>query len=266
MLGKIVIILLIVCNFLALFGTNLEAAQDQLNIGAAASLQDVLKEVGESWVKSSGVTAKPTYNFAGTSTLIRQIKWGAPLDIFISAAREPADEIIRIQLGIKKSLKSIASNRLVLVSSIENKLQNISLEKIVKTANVKIAMCDIAVPIGFYAQNYLRHLGLFEQFKPKFVYTDHARSILGMVANKTTTYGFVYLTDAFSDSKRVKVIKEASPKDHPPIEYLGLILTRSGKDLRNIANSYLDFLGSSQGQAIFSKHGFRGAGSQVAYQ
>ena len=87
-----------------------------------------------------------------------------------------------------------------------------------------------------------------------------------MVANKTTQYGFVYLTDAISDSKRVKVIEEAADKHHPPIEYQGLILTRTSQETRKLAAAFLEFLSSPSGQAIFSKHGFKNAGLQIAAQ
>ena len=131
--------------------------------------------------------------------------------------------------------------------------------------SIKVATCDKDVPIGYYTQSYLRKLGLYDQFKPKFVYTDHARSILGMVATESTDYGFVYLTDALTDS-RVKIVTKASHTAHHPIEYVGLVLTRANKNRQKLASAFLDFLKSQAGQTILAKHGFQKARVQFASQ
>ena len=251
------------CVFIILPG-HLAASTLELQVGAAASLQDVLQDAGKAWLKNTGIKAKINYNFAGTSTLVRQVKWGAPLDIFIGASKKNTDEIIKSQLSVKESLRDLASNHLVLISSISEDTKNLDLNNIAKHQASKIATCDEAVPIGFYTHSYLRKVGLYKRLQPKFVYTDNARSILSMVANKTVPYGFVYLTDALTETNKVKVVQEVSPLDHAPIKYLGLALARSKAPIQKLAVIFLDFLASPEGQKIFSKHGFKKAGSQIA--
>lgn len=48
---------------------------------AAASLQEALTEAADAWTAQGH--AAPVLSFAGTSSLARQIKAGAPADIFI---------------------------------------------------------------------------------------------------------------------------------------------------------------------------------------
>ena len=154
---------LIFCCALICFIADLQAAPMKLRIGAAASLQDVLQEAGEAWLKTTEKGTKLTYNFAGTSTLVRQIKWGAPLDVFISASKENADEMIQAKLGLEDSVLSLASNRLVLISPMETKTEALSLEQLAKLERVKLATCDEAVPVGFYTHSYLRKVGFYER-------------------------------------------------------------------------------------------------------
>ena len=60
-----------------------EAWAGELLVSAAASLTDVLKEIGARYEAQS--QQKVRFNFASSNTLARQIDEGAPVDVFISA-------------------------------------------------------------------------------------------------------------------------------------------------------------------------------------
>ena len=55
----------------------------ELLVFAAASLTDALGEIGASYETRTGV--RVLYSFAGSNTLARQIRAGAPADVFVSA-------------------------------------------------------------------------------------------------------------------------------------------------------------------------------------
>ena len=59
---------------------------------AAASLTDALKEIAASWEIAGGESV--VFNFAASSLLARQIREGAPADVFLSA-----DEVVLLESG-----------------------------------------------------------------------------------------------------------------------------------------------------------------------
>ena len=65
----------------ALFAAGAHAAE--LTVHAAASLTDALKELAPIYEKQSG--DKLLFNFGASSQLARQIREGAPADVFFSA-------------------------------------------------------------------------------------------------------------------------------------------------------------------------------------
>src|SRR5215213_10132947 len=71
------IALLLVCNLAA------PLAAADLQVFAAASLSDCLREISADYEKASG--DKPVLNLGASSTLARQIQEGAPADLFLSA-------------------------------------------------------------------------------------------------------------------------------------------------------------------------------------
>ena len=72
---------------LVLSGLSLAASAQQLTVSAAASLTNVLKELGSRY-EASHPGAKLQFNFAASGVLIQQIAQGAPVDVFISADEE----------------------------------------------------------------------------------------------------------------------------------------------------------------------------------
>ena len=61
------------------------AAPVELNVFAAASLNKAFPEIADTVLKESDPNIKVTFNFQGSSTLVDQMKEGAPADVFASA-------------------------------------------------------------------------------------------------------------------------------------------------------------------------------------
>ena len=88
-------------------------ADRRILVAAAASLTDVLKEIGAAY-QSKG-QHKVNFNFGPSSGLARQIEEGAPADIFFSADLAQMDNLDkngRLEPGTRKNL---LSNQLVII-------------------------------------------------------------------------------------------------------------------------------------------------------
>ena len=93
---------------------------DDVEVFAAASLTDALKEVAADYEKTSG--DKIIFNFAASSTLEMQIKAGAPADIFFSADEAKMNDLEKQGLLAKDTRKDLLSNSLVIVAPADSTL------------------------------------------------------------------------------------------------------------------------------------------------
>src|SRR5690606_2488218 len=76
-------LLLVIC------AAGARAADRSLTVFAAASLTDVLQEVGAAYTARTAESVR--FSFAGSATLARQIEAGAPADVFVSADQQWMD-------------------------------------------------------------------------------------------------------------------------------------------------------------------------------
>src|SRR5690606_13120293 len=107
-------LLLVIC------AAGAPAADRSLTVFAAASLTDVLQEVGAAYTAR---TAEPVrFSFAGSATLARQIEAGAPADVFVSADQQWMDYLQQRQLIVPASRTDVAGNTLVLVAPVDSRL------------------------------------------------------------------------------------------------------------------------------------------------
>src|SRR5271156_2358784 len=86
---------------------------DEVEVFAAASLTDALKEIAANYEKTGG--DKIIFNFAASNTLEMQIKAGAPADIFFSADEAKMDDLDKAVLLVKETRKDLLSNSLVII-------------------------------------------------------------------------------------------------------------------------------------------------------
>jgi molybdate transport system substrate-binding protein len=224
-----------------------------ITVFAAASLTNVLQELGDAFTKDSSVAVR--FSFAASSTLARQIENGSPADIFFSADLEWMDYLQSKQLIQAASRHDVIGNRLVLIAPVASTLK-LKIEPHFKLAAVlgkgHLATGDPdSVPVGRYAQEALTHLGVWNAIAPRIVRADSVRSALAFVDRGEAAMGIVYATDALID-KDVQVL-DTFPKDsHKPIIYPVALTTTS----RAQAAKFLAFLRGPSADAAFQHYGF----------
>lgn len=229
-------------------------AQSNVNllVSAAASTRDVLTEIQDIYQQSKP-NVNITYNFGASGALQRQIEQGAPVDIFISAARKQVDALEEKGLVLPGTRTNLANNRLVLIVP-KNSTGINSFFNLTQTQVRRIAVGEPrSVPAGEYADQVFKKLGIFEQVKPKLVLANNVRQVLAAVESGDADAGLVYATDAKISSK-VKVVVAADEKYHSAIVYPMAVIKTS----KNIpaGKEFLNFLSSNQAKAILRKYGF----------
>nr|WP_228035854.1 molybdate ABC transporter substrate-binding protein [Oculatella sp. LEGE 06141] len=224
-----------------------------LLIAAAASLQDALEELDPLFESANrGITVN--YNFAASGPLQQQIEQGAPVDLFISAASRQMDALQGQNLVVANTRRNLLTNNLVLVVP---RNSNLGLTGFRQLTNANVRRISLgeprSVPAGQYAEEVFRNLGILEQLRPKFVYGNSVRNVLGTVESGNADAGVVYTTDA-RVSDQVRQVATAPSNLHSAIVYPMAVITASQN--QPAARTYAQFLTSSPAQAVFRRYGF----------
>jgi molybdate transport system substrate-binding protein len=237
-----------IAGLILALSVSLHAAE--INVYAASSLTDAMKEIGAVYEKESG--AHLAFNFAASSTLARQIEEGAPADIFFSADDAQMD---RLQKGDRleaSTRRDLLSNTLVIVAPSESRITLSSAADLSRQTQ-KIAVGDPKlVPVGVYARAYLERLNLWKEIEPKIIPTENVRAALAVVESGNVDAAFVYKTDA-NVSKEVKIIFSV-PAEETAIHYPAALVKQTPR--KPEAEKFLAYLESEAASKVFEKFGF----------
>ena len=241
------------CAALALFASSNAASADALTVFAASSLKESLEEIAQSFLVETG--HQITLSFAGSSALARQIEFGAPADVFISASSDWMDYLAERSLIDPESRLDLLSNQLVVIGPVDSVPLNLgdadALTDRLQNGRLAMALTE-AVPAGIYGKEALETLGLWEGVAQQIAQTDSARAALALVAIGAAPLGVVYRTDARAEPK-VDVVAEIPSDTHASIRYPVALVTASDSPA---AQRLLDYLGSPTADKVFERNGF----------
>src|SRR5215467_7242362 len=96
-----------------LLGLPFRASAEEILVFAAASLTESIQEVGQAYREKTGTILR--YSFGASSDLARQIKAGAPADVFFSADTARMDEVTQAGLVEPGTRRDVLSNQLVVI-------------------------------------------------------------------------------------------------------------------------------------------------------
>ena len=238
--------------YVALAFSPLTSFAAEVTVFAAASLSDALTEIGKTYPSAHG--DKLRFNFAASSALARQIKEGAPADIFFSADEAKLNDLEKAGLVAPDTRRTLLANTLVIVVRTDSPVEIKSTAGLTKPEVTRIALGEPStVPIGIYAKTYLQKIELWEKLFAKVVSTENVRAALAAVESGNAEAAFVYKTDALI-SKKVKIAVEIPASESPAISYPLAIIKDSKQP--EAALKLTTYLASPEAQAIFARYGF----------
>ncbi len=232
----------------SLLGAPLQAAE--INVCAASSLTDALKEIGAAYEKQSGNHV--SFNFAASSVLARQIEEGAPADLFFSADDAQMDRLEKSGHVEPGSRRELLSNTLVIVAPLESPLPLRTVADLRQVERIAVGDPKL-VPVGVYTRAYLEKAGLWKDLEEKIVPTENVRAGLAVVESGNADVAFVYATDA-GVSKKVKIVFRVPPAETPRISYPLAMVKESAQKAE--ATKFLTYLTSNEARKVFEKFGF----------
>lgn len=215
-----------------------------LHVYAAASLKKTLTAIAAEFEKSHpGVTVVPS--FAGSSTLVNQIKQGAPADVFASA-----DEANMTKLGGQATDPRIfATNTLVIVTAPGNP-KGIRTFADLNKSGVTTVICQVAQPCGAATKAVERNTGITVSAASE---EESVSAVLTKVTSGQADAGVVYVTDAKGAGDKVATVVDpafAAVVNRYPIA------TVSGAANDTLGKEFVDAVLSPAGQRILADAGF----------
>lgn len=227
------------------------AAAADLTVSAAASLSNAFTDLGHAFEArrpGDGVVL----NFAASDLLLRQLEQGAPADVFASADEATMDRAAKAGLIDAATRRLFAGNTLVLIVGAGTKAPE-ALRDLNRAVYARIAIGNPdSVPAGRYARQALSDAGLWDALQAHLVPTQNVRQALDYVARGEAQAGFVYATDAAIGKDKVQValtLPTATPVSYP-------IAAIAASKQAALAQSFIAFVMSSEGQALLKGYGF----------
>jgi molybdate transport system substrate-binding protein len=218
-----------------------------ITVLAAASLTDSFTEMGKAFEAANpGVHVK--FSFDSSSTLAGQANAGAPADVFASA--DDANMKKATDTGTAQDARPFTRNRMAIIVGKGNPKGVGSVKDFERVAWVR---CADGVPCGDYAKQILAAAGVDTGAHAPKSLEANVKGVVTKVTTGAVDAGIVYVTDgkaASSNSETIDIPDNVNVIANYPIARL----KQSGH--ADVANAFIAFTASPQGQSILAKYGF----------
>lgn len=254
------ILFLILLGMLAWAPTRVLAQPETFTIAAANSLKDVLRKVLPAF-ESQHPDVSVRVIYGPSQTLRKQIEEGAPVDVFLPSLSEEIDQLGNKGLVIEGTKRIYAGTSLVVITGPVLPAPVRSIDDLHSIPVRRIAVGDPKTSsVGKVAAQFLKFSKLDPKLKSQYVYGEHSRAVLDLVAKGEAEIGVVYRTDAVTDS-HVRILDTAPADSHSPIHY-GVAIVWTARNI-TAAGDFIEFLLSSGTQDELKKYGFDQAGEKI---
>ncbi|MEO8221277.1 MAG: molybdate ABC transporter substrate-binding protein [Specibacter sp.] len=218
-----------------------------LNVYAAASLKQTFTELATQY-EQANPKVTVSLSFDGSSTLVTQIKEGAPADVFASADQANIKKLSDAGL-VRGTPVNFASNVLTLVVPPGNPA-NIKTFADAAKAGVKLVICAPQVPCGAASQSDAKMAGITLSPVSEEL---NVTSVLGKVTSGEADAGLVYVTDAKSAGSKVLAIPLGL--DKPTVNLYPITAVNTSK-VPDIAQGFMSLVTGTEGQKVLQDAGF----------
>jgi molybdate transport system substrate-binding protein len=244
-----------------MWGTQpVQAQPETLTIAAANSLKDALRKVLPLFeAQHSNISVRVIYG--PSQTLRNQIVEGAPVDVFLPSLFEEIEQLEQKGLVLKDTKRVYAGTALVLITNRALPAPVASIQDLRTIPIRRIAVGDPkSSSVGKVAAQFLKHSELEPKLKSQYVFGDHSRAVLDLVAKGEAEIGVVYRTDAVSNPQ-VRILDTAPADSHTPVRY-GVAAVWTAKNISG-SGDFIQFLLSPQTQSLLQEFGFDRTSSEI---
>jgi molybdate transport system substrate-binding protein len=225
-------------------------------VAAASDVQFALEEIADAYAKAGGGAVRLALGSSGN--FARQIRQGAPFELFLSADEDYALALARD--GFARGPGALyAQGRIALLVPLGSPLKPdgtlADLKAALRDGRVrKFAIADPEhAPYGRAAEQALRRAGLWEQIRPLLVLGENVSQAAQFAASGNAEGGIVAYSLALAPRLKERTGHALIPEDrHAPLRQRMVLLRNAGP----AAERFFAYLQSPPARAIFRRHGF----------
>ncbi len=227
-------------------GSEAEPDDGSITVFAAASLNQVFADLGESFEDETGTSVD--FSFGGSSDLVAQMQAGAPADVFASANEKNMDKMTDEDL-MEDQPQMFATNTLTIVTAPGNPTGVKDLHSL-SADDISLVICAPEVPCGAATQEVAELAGV--ELSP--VSEENAvTNVLGKVTSGQADAGLVYVTDATGAGDDVTAVD--FPEAADVINNYPIGVLKSSKN-SEAAGQWVDCVLSDTGRRALADAGF----------
>jgi molybdate transport system substrate-binding protein len=246
---------LLICGLAAVALMRPAVAQEPV-IAAASDLQFALEEVAQAFTKETGEQVK--LSFGSSGNFARQIRQGAPFQMFLSADEEYVFDLAKDGL-VQDRGELYALGRIVIIVPHGARLKADGSLDDLKTALADGRVSKFAIanpehaPYGRRAEEALRHRGLWHGVKDKLVLGENISQTAQFATSGSTQGGIIAYSLALSPKVAALGSYALIPNEwHEPLRQR-MVLTKSAGP---VAKRFYAFAQTPPTRRIFIKYGF----------
>jgi molybdate transport system substrate-binding protein len=228
-------------------GGSSQKVSGTVTVFAAASLKESFTALGERFEKDHPGT-KVTFSFGGSDSLAASINGGAPADVFAAASPKTMKTVMDAG-GTDGAPATFARNRLE-IATLPGNPHHVSSLKDLTASDLKVVLCDKAVPCGSAAQTALDAAGL--KLTP-VSYEEDVKSALNKVVLNEADAAVVYRTDVKAAGDKVAGVE--FPESAEAVNDYPIALLKDAPHAA-AARAFIDLVRSADGQKALTAAGF----------
>jgi molybdate transport system substrate-binding protein len=232
------------------------AGQRPPTIAAAANLNFALTEIADQFARDRGTRVEVVFGASGTLT--RQIRDGAPFEMFLAADEEFPAQLVAA--GLTRDAGAVyAIGRLVLFApngsrlTVDERLDGVS--RLLRAGGVTrfaIANPDVA-PYGRAAEATLRKRGLWDAIRSRLVLGDTIAQAAQFATTGNAVGGLIAYSlvkePAFAQRGRYALVPQA---DHPPLRQRMVLLKRATP----VVEQFYAYMQGAAARAVLINNGY----------
>lgn len=257
------VFLLVVGLFVALFTTGCQRKPPAANlvpvrVAAAADLSHAFTDLARDFEAQTGRTV--IFSFGSTGLLAKQLREGAPFDVFAAANVSYVDDVIAAGACDASSKAAYGRGRIALWSKRGTLAPPTTL---VELADARFRRLSIAnpehAPYGQAARQALTHAGIWSTVESRLVLGENVRQTLQFADTGNVDAAIVALSLVVNDRENPwTLIDEAA---HRPIDQALAVCTRG--ENRDGGEVFTRFVNSEAGRRVMRRYGFLLPGEEM---
>ena len=233
------------------------AAPAQLTVFVPGTFVEMSKLFGAGF-EAQHPDVKVKFEVGHTPTQRAQIEQGATPDVLIAAGRADMDALAQENLVASDQVKGLTGNKMVIIVPPDN-AANIASPADIANPGVRLLIAAEELPVGMATQKLLDNMAKVgaPDFKEKALANVVSKEmgvnpIVSKISLGEADAGIVFVTDATPASN----VKALEIPDDANVTLAFVVAPLAGAPNSELANAFVDYLLSEEGQSMLQAKGF----------